>query len=115
MNAMSVFRDQCAVSWDVNTFTSGGTIAPATVITHIETAAPEYDMIARSGINSEQKKMATQDNAQSNPSARQKSVASQIGPLSTEGQFSSLARYRSNGCLQGLLPYREQRPHEGIC
>lgn len=30
MNAMSVFRDQCAVSWDVNTFTSGGTIAPAT-------------------------------------------------------------------------------------
>ncbi|NYG45590.1 hypothetical protein GGD67_003048 [Bradyrhizobium sp. IAR9] len=47
---MSVFRDQWAVSWGVNTFTSGGTIAPATVVTYIETAAPEYDMIARSGI-----------------------------------------------------------------
>lgn len=41
MNAMSVFRDQWAVSWDVNTFTSGGTIVPATFLTYIETAAPE--------------------------------------------------------------------------
>ena len=82
MNAMSVFHDKWAVSWDMNMFTTVGTIAPAIVLTYIGTGAPEYDLIAQSGVSSEQKQTAAAGNIQSNASGPQKLSAPEIGNAS---------------------------------
>lgn len=50
MNAMSVFHDQWAVSWDMNAIASGATIAPAVVLTYVGTGAPVYDLIQRTNV-----------------------------------------------------------------
>jgi hypothetical protein len=75
MNAMSVFHDQWAVSWDMNTMTSVGTIVPATVLTYIGTGAPEYDLIAQAGVSADQKKVAASGPAQPVPPAPQQASA----------------------------------------
>jgi hypothetical protein len=92
MNAMSVFHDKWAVSWDMNMFTTVGTIAPAIVLTYIGTGAPEYDLIAQSGVNSEQKRTAAAADIQSNASGPRKLSAPDIGNASasficTKGNF----------------------------
>lgn len=45
MNAMSVFHDHWAVSWDMSNLASGATIGPAVVLTYIGTGAPVFDNI----------------------------------------------------------------------
>ncbi|MDT0513414.1 hypothetical protein [Halomonas sp. LES1] len=47
MNAMSVFHDQWAITWDINTLQSQATIAPAVVLTYIGTGAPAYDLVQK--------------------------------------------------------------------
>jgi len=79
MNAMSVFHDQWAVSWDMNTLTSVGTIVPATVLTYIGTGAPEYDLIVQSGVNEQQKKVADAGSVQQGTVDAKKSYALETG------------------------------------
>lgn len=48
MNAMSVFHDQWAISWDMNSIASPATIIPAVVLTYVGTGAPYYQLIQSS-------------------------------------------------------------------
>jgi hypothetical protein len=50
MNAMSVFHDNWAVSWDMGPVTTVATIPPAIVLTYIGTGAPYYDRIEKTAI-----------------------------------------------------------------
>jgi hypothetical protein len=54
VNAMSILHDKFAVSWDLNTFTSVATIAPAIVVTYWGTGAPYYDTLRRTATPKEQ-------------------------------------------------------------
>lgn len=54
MNAMSVFHDQWAVSWDMNTLTSVGTIAPAVVLTYTGTGTQYFELLRRTSTDKKQ-------------------------------------------------------------
>ncbi|MET4373277.1 hypothetical protein ABIA99_005999 [Bradyrhizobium sp. LB12.1] len=45
MNAMALFHDNWAVSWDMNAFTSVTSIVPAVVLTYTGTGAPYFDRL----------------------------------------------------------------------
>lgn len=50
MNAMSVFHDQWAVSWDMNALTTVGTIAPAIVLTYTGTGTQYYELLRKTAV-----------------------------------------------------------------
>lgn len=54
MNAMSVFHDQWAVSWDMNTLTSVGTIAPAVVLTYTGTGTQYFELLRKTAADKKQ-------------------------------------------------------------
>lgn len=51
MNAMAMFHDNWAVSWDMNNFTTAGTILPATVLTYIGTGSSYYATLQRAAVS----------------------------------------------------------------
>jgi hypothetical protein len=53
VNAMSVFHDQWAVSWDMDVFTSAATIAPAVVLTYAGTDSPYFQHLQETAAEKE--------------------------------------------------------------
>lgn len=47
VNAMSIFHDNWVVSWNMNTFTSVATIAPAIVMTYTGVGEPFFDLLQK--------------------------------------------------------------------
>ena len=81
MNAMSVFHDQWAISWDMNTFQSQATIAPAVVLTYIGTGAPAYDLIQKTNVESYKeikKSGSTESSSRNQNSTATKSTADRL-------------------------------------
>jgi hypothetical protein len=50
MNAMALFHDQWAISWNMDALTLRATIAPAVMLTYVGTAAPVYDLIQKTNV-----------------------------------------------------------------
>lgn len=60
MNAMAVGHDHLVVTWDLNTFQSVATIAPAIVVTYYGTQAPTLDKIEKTVVNEEKGAQSTE-------------------------------------------------------
>jgi hypothetical protein len=56
-NAMALFHDQWAVSWDMNAFTSVTTIVPAVVLTYTGTGAPFFNRLEETATKDEPKSL----------------------------------------------------------
>ncbi|WP_223508775.1 MULTISPECIES: hypothetical protein [unclassified Pseudomonas] len=54
INAMSVFHDQWAISWDMGTITLPTTIIPAVVLTYTGTGAPYYELLRKTSVVGDQ-------------------------------------------------------------